>query len=712
MRKFKILTLILFLQFVAFGQTKLLTVEDASGMNRALFPKTLRNLQWKGTSDYFTYIDNNSLLSGHVSSESRETILTLAKLNSLLKNLDSDTLKQFPSVTWLSSDKFMFSLQQRIFTFEPDTGSLVKVNAYPDKAANIDMDQNTLSVAYTLENNLYIAIDNQQIKVTNDHDKGIINGQAVHRNEFGINQGTFWSPKGNYLAFYRMDETMVTDYPLVNIASRPAELKNIKYPMAGMTSHQVTVGVFDPRTKETVFMKTGDPKEQYLTCVTWSPDEQSVYIALLNRDQNHLKLNQYDAQTGAFIQTLLEETDKEYVEPEHPLYFLNSRPDRFIWFSERDGYSHLYLYSTDGILIRQITDGSWNVSEFLGTDPSDEKVFYLSNELSPVQQHIYSKDLTSDVTRKYSKLKGTHSAILNKSGQYLIDINSSWSEHIANEYDLINNKGRIVQVLQDNSDPLKEYKLGETTVFTIRGRHSDDLYCRMIKPIDFDPSKKYPVFLYVYGGPHSQLVTDSWLAGAGLFLNYMAQQGYVVFTLDNRGTDNRGMSFEQAIFRNLGAAEVEDQMSGVEYLVTLDFVDPSRIGVNGWSYGGFMTISMMLRHPEAFKAGVCGGPVTDWKYYEVMYGERYMDTPETNPEGYRASSLLDMAGNLKGKLLLIHGTEDPTVVWQQSLDFIDQSVKAGVDVDYFVYPGHGHGVGGKDRVHLNQKIIDYFKENL
>ncbi len=712
MKKASTLLLILVLQIFAFAQTKLLSVEDASGMNRALMPKTLRNLQWRGSSDYFTYIDNTNLVTGHVSSEDRETLLSLTMLNFLLNDQGSDTLKQFPFITWLSAGKFMFSLQQEIFAYEPDTGYLAKVNAYPDKAANIDIDQNTLSVAYTLENNLYVAIDNHQVKITNDQDKGIVNGQAVHRNEFGINKGTFWSPKGNYLAFYRMDETMVTDYPLVDIARRPAEVKNIKYPMAGMTSHQVTVGVFDTKTGETVFLSTDEPKEQYLTCVTWSPDEQSIYVALLNRDQNHLKLNQYDARTGVFVQTLLEETDREYVEPEHPLYFLNSRPDRFIWFSERDGYSHLYLYSTDGILIRQITDGKWDVSEFLGTDPADELVFYTSNEESPIQQHIYSKSLLSDVTRKYSKLKGTHSAILNKNGLYLIDINSSWSEHIANEYDLINNKGRIVQVLQDNSDPLEEYKMGETTVFTIRGRHSDDLYCRMIKPIDFDPAKKYPVFLYVYGGPHSQLVTDSWLAGAGLFLNYMAQRGYVVFTLDNRGTDNRGMDFEQAIFRNLGAAEVEDQMSGVDYLKTLDFVDPGRIGVNGWSYGGFMTISLMLRNPEAFKVGVCGGPVTDWKYYEVMYGERYMDTPETNPEGYRNSSLLDMAGNLKGKLLVIHGTEDPTVVWQQSLDFIDQCIKAGVDVDYFVYPGHGHGVGGKDRVYLNQQIINYFKENL
>jgi dipeptidyl-peptidase-4 len=712
MKKLIILGLILLAQLYAFTQTKLLTIEDISGVNRALFPNTLRNLQWRGASDGFTYIDNNALMTGQANSESRETIVDLATINSMLKGKGSDTLKQFPAITWLSADKFMFNVQQKVFTFEPGNSLLDQVNSYPENAENVDIDPNSLAAAYTLGNNLFIAAGNQQIAVTGDQDKGIVNGQTVHRNEFGIFKGTFWSPKGNYLAFYRMDETMVTDYPVVSIEPRPAGVKNTKYPMAGMASHHVTVGVFNPKSKETVYLQTGEPKEQYLTCVTWSPDEKYIFVAVLNRDQNHLKMNQYDALTGAYLKTLFEEMDNEYVEPEHPLYFLNSKPDRFIWFSERDGYNHLYLYSIDGTLISQITSGKWVVSELLGTDPADSQVFYISNEENPIQQHIYVKDLNSGVTRKLSKLAGSHYGILNKKGDCVIDSWSSLSENVARGYEIINNKGKVLQVMPGDQNPLNEYKTGETSVFTIKNRNGDDLYCRMIKPVDFNPASKYPVFLYVYGGPHSQLVTDSWLGGAGLFLNYMAQQGYVVFTLDNRGTENRGIEFEQAVFRNLGELECEDQMAGIDYLKSLDFIDPSRIGVNGWSYGGFMTLSLMLRYPDVFRMGVCGGPVTDWKYYEVMYGERYMDTPESNPEGYKAASLLDRAGNLKGKLLVIHGTEDPTVVWQQSLDFVDKCIKAGVQLDYFVYPGHGHGVGGKDRLHLNQKMIRYFKDNL
>jgi dipeptidyl-peptidase-4 len=551
-----------------------------------------------------------------------------------------------------------------------------------------------------------------EIPVTNDTDPGIVNGKAVHRVEFGIYKGIFWSPKGNYLAFYRKDETMVTDYPLVDIDTRIAEEKDIKYPMAGMKSHEVTLGVYDINNERIHFINTGEPKDQYLTSVTWSPDEQFIFIALLNRDQNHLKLNKYDALTGQLVKTLFEEKDKEWVEPEHELYFLNSKPDQFVWFSERNGFNHLYLYDIDGNLIKQLTKGNFTVTEYLGSDPKDKTIFYISNEENPIEKQIYMLDVKSGEKIKLTSIKGTHNGIPAKSGKYILNSYSSFSEDIAREYALIDIKGNVKQILLENKDPLSDYNLGETSVFTIKNDEDQELYCRMIKPHDFDPEKKYPVFLYVYGGPHSQLVTDSWLAGGGLFLNYMAQQGYVVFTLDNRGTANRGIEFEQAIHRNLGKYEVEDQVAGINYLKTLDFVDPDRIGVNGWSYGGFMTISLMLKHPEIFKVGVCGGPVTDWKYYEVMYGERYMDTPQDNPEGYEESSLINKTANLDGKLLVIHGTEDPTVVWQHSLVFLQNCIKSGKQLDYFVYPGHGHGVRGKDRLHLNIKMANYIFENL
>ena len=234
----------------------------------------------------------------------------------------------------------------------------------------------------------------------------------------------------------------------------------------------------------------------------------------------------------------------------------------------------------------------------------------------------------------------------------------------------------------------------------------------MIKPINFDPKKKYPVLVYVYGGPHAQLVKNSWLGGAGLWLNYMAQQGYLIWTLDNRGSANRGFEFENSIFRNLGTLELEDQMQGINYLKSLDYVDVDRIGVDGWSYGGFMTISLMLKNPGVFKAGCAGGPVIDWKWYEVMYGERYMDTPQDNPEGYKNACLLNHVKDFEGRLLIIHGTMDPTVVWQNSLSFLQKCVDEDKLVDYFVYPGHGHNVGGMDRVHLWKKIEQYFNDNL
>ena len=511
------------------------------------------------------------------------------------------------------------------------------------------------------------------------------------------------------MAFYRKDETMVTDYPLVDIETRIATLENTKYPMAGETNEEVKVAIYNPETRNTIFLKTVEPKTQYLTNVTWSPDEKQIYIAVLNRDQNHMKLNVYDAITGDFIKTLFEEKHKKYVEPEHGPIFLSSNSEKFLWYSERDGWNHLYMYNTDGKLLKQLTKGEWLVSGFLGFSQNDEDAYFMSTIASPLEDHLCSVNLESGKIEKITSKKGSHRILLSKDKKYAIDIYSSLT--VAREYLLITNKGKILHTLQKNKDPLKDYNLGKTEIITIKAKDGTDLFCRMIKPIDFDPKQHYPVLVYVYGGPHAQLITESWL-GAGLWLNYMAQQGYIVWTLDNRGSANRGFEFENAIHRNIGTIEVEDQMQGIEYLKSLDYVDEKRIGVDGWSYGGFMTISLMLKHPEVFKAGCAGGPVIDWKWYEIMYGERYMDTPQDNPDGYKNACLLNYVDKLQGRLLIIHGTSDPTVVWQHSLSFIKKCVDEGKMVDYFVYPGHPHNVRGVDRVHLWKKIEQYFDDYL
>ncbi len=709
-KKIQILFLSLFLSLFVHAQKNQLTIEDGSYMNRALFPKRISQLKWMGNSDNFSYVANNKLVKGKATSTERDTIMTIDDLNAGLTDLNIDSLKRLPSITYLDDNKIRFTYKKRLFVSDIISKKLDLVNEYVKEAANVDIHPKTNAVAYTIDNNLFIAVEKEQLQITNDEDKGIVNGQSVHRQEFGIYKGIFWSPEGDYLAFYRKDETMVGDYPLVNIDSREATVKNTKYPMAGMTSEEVTLGVYDLKNKKTIFLKTGEPKDQYLTSVTWGPNEKYIYIAILNRDQNHLWLNQYDVATGGFVKTLFEEESPKYVEPEHPLYFLKTTLGRFVWFSERDGYNHLYMFNTDGEMIKQLTKGNWVVTQYLGTDPKEKKIFFQATKESPLEKNIYSVEIKSGTITRLTPDHGTHSAMISYSGEYLIDSYSSTD--IAREIKVGNSKGKTVQVLLENADPLSDYNMGEMSIFKLKADDDADLYCRMIKPVGFDSTKKYPVLVYVYGGPHAQLITDSWLGGAGLFLNHLASDGYVVFTLDNHGSANRGLEFEQAVFRNLGTLEIADQMKGVEYLRSLNFIDTTRIGVDGWSYGGFMTISLMLREPEVYKVGCAGGPVIDWKYYEIMYGERYMDTPETNPEGYYTASLLNYAKNLEGKLLVIHGTMDATVVWQHSLQFIKQCVTDDVQVDYFPYPGHGHGVGGKDRLNLNKKIKLYFDENL
>jgi dipeptidyl-peptidase 4 len=712
MKKYLVIltNLLILLPILATTQEKALTINDASFMNRAIMPKSMPGLSWMGNTPYLAYTEEKEMFSMKAGVSKPLFLFSLDDLNSSLKKIDADTLRRLPSFNWTDDESGYFIAQSRVYLYHLSSKQIQELNHFPPEAANVDVEKNTRSVAYTIDNNLYVAIQGRQVQLTNDKDPGIVNGQTVHRNEFGISKGTYWSPGGSYLAFYRKDETMVSDYPLVDTDKRVATLNSIKYPMAGMASHEVTLGVFDATTGEIIYLDTGAPADQYLTCVTWSPDEKQIYVALLNREQDHMKLNCYDTRNGKLLKTLFEEISDKYVEPMNGPAFLNENPEQFIWISERDGYRHLYLYNTAGELLQQLTSGPWVVRSLSGISPDDKYAYFTATTESPLNADVYRVEIKSGEITKIAERSGTHNIRLNENGKYFIDIFSDTLT--AREYSVISTRGKLLQILQENEDPLAAYHTGNMSIFTIDANDGTELYCRMITPPGFDPAGQYPAIVYVYGGPHAQLVTNSWLGGASLFLYYLAQEGYVVFTLDNRGSANRGREFEQTIFRRLGTVETEDQLTGVEYLKSLPFIDGARLGVHGWSYGGFMTITLMLKKADIFKVGVCGGPVTDWKYYEVMYGERYMDTPETNPEGYEASSLLNHVGKLQGKLLIIHGTADPVVVWQHSLALISKFISTGRQPDYFVYPGHGHGVGGKDRIHLNERMAQYFFDNL
>lgn len=684
-------------------------------------PQSIKQLQWCG--DTYLYAKGDSMMSG-VPGKKEALAFNREQLNEILTAAGLPTMGSMPAFSVPSKDQnvLVFKAKGHQIHYNYAENKIVADYKLTDKWENPDYCPANGYIAFTEGNNIQIlSPENVSVVVTRETKDGVVCGQAAHQREFGIVKGTFWSPKGSALAFYRMDESMVTEYPLVNIDARCAKAEPNRYPMAGMKSHEVTVGIYNVATGQTVWLQTGTPKEKYLTNIAWSPDEKSIYIAELNRDQNEMHLVRYSALTGKKETELFTETDQRYVEPEHPVLFLPDNPNQFIWQSQKDGYNHIYLYDTAGKQLKQLTSGKWEVLNVIGFDRRGENLFISAtaphplssnSEGTPLQVYAWKVNLKTGNRTCLNWKQGVHSVSVSPSGLYAIDYTSSPS--IPRDIDIIRIKDqKTMTSLLSAKNPYKGYAMPEIEVGHIKAADGiTDLNYRLVKPVGLDESKKYPAIIYVYGGPHSQLVTGGWMNGVGGWDIYMAQRGYVMLTVDSRGTGNRGHAFESVIHRNLGVNEMADQIKGVELLKSLPYVDADRMGVHGWSYGGFMTTNLMLSHPDVFKVGVAGGPVIDWSNYEIMYGERYMDRPQDNPEGYKNANLKLKAGNLKGHLLLIHGDIDPVVVWQHSLGFLKACVDADSYPDYFVYPRHEHNVIGKDRPHLYEKITRYFDDYL
>lgn len=644
----------------------------------------------------------------------RNEILTLEQLNNWTEEAGIGKIHSLYNVSFPDGKNplILIKTSEKQLLIDWKAEKVIWTQPLNKEANNMDWNPASRNMAYTVENNLFVTTDEgKEVQVTNEAE-GIKCGQAVHRNEFGIMKGTFWSPKGNLLAFYRMDETMVTDYPQVDTEARTAKHCPDKYPMAGTNSHKVTVGIFNPITEQTVWLQAGDPTDRYFTNISWSPDEQKIYLIELPREQNRAELVRYNAVTGEREAVILTETHEKYVEPMTPITFLPWDNTKFIYQSQSDGFNHLYLYNIKGEKLKQITQGNWLVQNLLGFNSNKKEVIIQSTEISPLQSNVYAVSLTNDNRRLVGEGKGVHNAKLSESGKWIIDNYSTpTTPRVICVASTVT--GKVKENLLEAANPWAEFNTPEISVATIKAADdTTELYYRLVKPVNFNPNKQYPAVIYVYGGPHLQNINASWNYAVRGWDIYMAQQGYVVLTLDNRGSCNRGLEFENCTFRRLGEEEMKDQLKGVELLKSLPYVDGNRLGVHGWSYGGFMTTNLMLTYPDIFKVGVAGGPVTDWKYYEVMYGERYMDTPDSNPEGYKNCSLLEKAGNLKGRLLVIHGGNDPVCVPQMTYSFLKACVDKGTHPDLFIYPGHGHNMLGRDRVHLHEHITRYFEDFL
>ena len=704
--KKSILLLGFFVSLLSLAQTKKLSLDTAVlQQNRQFRADKMLGFQWiPNSNNYAFFTDNWTKMM--TASTVNSTAVELVSLNSLNQTLKTN-LKNFYGVTFIDSNHLLITENATYYSYDlmSKTGTIIqKTN---ENAENQTFDFASENLAFTENNNLYIFDKNQnQIAITQNDDKNIVSGQTISRSEFGINGGIFWSPKAHFLAFYQKDETAVADYPILDINVTPGQLINIKYPMIGQKSEKPKVGIYNLMTKKTVFIAPQGDQDDYLTNLSWSPDEKFVLIAAVNRAQNNMNLNVYNAETGAFINTILNEKNDKWVEPEHAAFFPDAKSNNFVWFSEKDGFQNLYYYGLDGKLIQQLTKNRFVAKEILGSN--GKEIFFMATGENPNDLLAYKVDLKGKQTQITQDF-GQHLVVPNFDGSYFFD---EYSNHTTPSISKLYGKKLIPKTLLESNNKYADFEMGTAEIKTIKAADgTTDLYTRLIKPSHFDTTKKYPVLVYVYGGPHAQMINNSYLDGANLWMYWLAEQGYLVFTVDNRGSENRGFAFESVIHKEVGTNEIDDQMEGVAYLKSLSFVDSNRLAVHGWSFGGFMTTSLMLRKPDVFKVGVAGGPVTDWKFYEVMYGERYMDTPAENQQGFDKSSTLNYVKDLNGKLLLIHGTSDDVVLMQNNLMLVKKFVEAEKQVDFFAYPMHKHNVSGKDRVHLMTKVLQYIIDN-
>ena len=704
-------------------ELKPLTLEDLNfgGTNyHNMVPKT-RYTTWWG--DELVHLDTEECFLVNKSTGKESQLLTLSELNQWsgmkLRHLYNLSFPESgKSLVWLNdgNERMLFDWMHKKAIWKGYISMAKGAQAQ-------DFNSVSKALAYVKDNQLHV-IDahGNDHQLTTDGSREIVYGQSVHRNEFGITGGLFWNHDGTRLAFYRMDQSMVSDYPQVDIPeldwkpsngqSRMAKADPDKYPMAGETIHKVTIGVYDLATNKITYLAAGDPTDRYFSNISWAPDNKTLYMFELNRDQNNCRLMSYNTITGQPIAEIYHETDSKYVEPLHPITFIPWDNNKFILWSQKDGYMHLYLYNKEGKALRQLTKGKYVVLDLLGFDIKNKRIFIESNACSPIQKNLFAIDFASG---KQTLLdvngKGWHSGSLSKSGNYIVD--NYQTPDIPRNIAIVNTtNGKSISYFKA-ANPWQGYTIPTYECGSIKAADGvTDLYYRMVKPLNFNPNKKYPTIVYVYGGPHAHNVDARWHYSSRGWETYMAEHGYLLFILDNRGSEHRGKEFEQVTFRHLGQEEMKDQMEGVKFLKSLPYVDTQRLGIHGWSFGGFMTINLMTTYPDVFKVGVAGGPVIDWKWYEAMYGERYMDTPEANPQGYAACSLLPKAKNLKGKLEIIIGLNDPVVVPQHAFSFLKACIAAGTQPDFFVYPGEPHNMRGHQSVHLHERISQYFFDYL
>jgi dipeptidyl-peptidase 4 len=611
---------------------------------------------------------------------------------------------------------YRYSRRSEYFVFDRKTEKLTPLSKN-GKQRLADFSPDGSKVAFVRENNIFIADlqSDAETQITHDGlDRHIINGTTdwVYEEEFAITKGFHWSPDGNNIAFMRFDESHVKEFWMVNYGGLYPDHHKYKYPKAGEENSIVTIHIYNIRSGQTIEVDTGKEIDIYLPRMQWTNDPEKLAIQRMNRYQNHLEILLADAGSGK-TSLLYEETNKYYIDITDDLTFLNDGK-HFIITSERSGFNHIYLYDMRGNLVRPLTSGNWDVTGFYGVNPVNNCIFYQAAKASPMNREVYSVRLNGRGERKLSDAEGMSAANFSRSFDYFI---GTWQSVTQPPYITVNNKdGKMLRILETNhdiKDLVAEYNFSPVEFFIFPGADDIELHGWMIKPPGFDPKCKYPVFMYVYGGPGSQTVMNNWGRATMNWFQLLAQVGYIVVSVDNRGTGARGEEFKKLTYLQLGKYESLDQIEAAKYLSSLPYVDSARIGIYGWSYGGYMALLCLTKGSEYFSAGIAVAPVTSWRFYDNIYTERYMRAPQENPDGYDDNSPINFTDQMEGSLLLVHGTGDDNVHVENTMEMIDALVKSNKQFDLMLYPNRDHGIwGGNTRLHLFQMMTDFVKKNL
>lgn len=732
-RKTSLLALLLLLcsAGVSIAQDKLLTIDDIfDPVKRVNFGGTPPlNLQWLKDGDYYlqSKVDpqtkTSQLLKVNAKTGEAVPFFDASRMEAALMKLQGMKAEDAGKLARQSSYQLnpaqtgvLLNSQNDLIYYELGSDTALKLTNNPEEEFEEDFSPDGRVVSFVRNNNLFV-IDlatGRERALTSDGAEKVFNGRLdwVYEEELygrGNRRGYWWSPDSRRIAYLRLDEKEVASFPVVDHIPRAQVLEDTAYPLAGEPNPRAQLGVVNATGGATVWADTSryDPKDVLIVRVAWSPDNRRVIYQAQNREQTFLDLNEASAADGKTT-TLFKELTKAWVEAvDNPRWL---KDGSFLWKSERNGWMHLYRYSAEGKLLGQVTQGKWEVRELEGVD-EDGWVYFRGTEHSHIGEHVYRIRMDGTRMTRLSQTEGNHRPSFNPQATLFIDY---WSDiNTPTQVRLFNGDGSGVRVIDENNvQALKQYRLGKTEMLQVKTRDGFMMEAMMIRPPDFDPAKKYPVMSFTYGGPHAPQVKNSWGGSTYLWHHMLAQKGYIIWVLDNRTASGKGAESAWPAYRNFGALELQDIEDGLNYLKSQPYVDGSRIGIWGWSYGGFMT-SYALTHSKSFKMGIAGGSVTDWANYDSIYTERYMQTPQRNPEGYKASSVIAAAGNLSGKLLLIHGAIDDNVHMANTIQLAYALQKAGKQFDLMLYAKSRHGVTDPLLLkHMRQMMTDYILENL